>query len=209
MKNVLGCKEFSFNGTLTTSAQNNASLAATPPATISLVKSALLSALADESDAARSTSSQCIAELARLLIPDSWPELLPALLSNVTSPTLPDAVKVSTLSCLGYTAEALQDKELPQELTNLILTAIVDGLAATKDGSPVADPIRLSAATALRNSLLFCAGNMSRKAERDVIFQRVCEATQSATSGGLRRAAYECVVEVAERYYHHLKDYMQ
>ena len=38
--------------------------------------------------------------------------------------------------------------------------------------------VRHAAATALRNSLLFCRGNMENKGERDMIMQVICEATQ-------------------------------
>jgi len=59
--------------------------------------------------------------------------------------------------------------------------------------------------TALTDSLLFCRSNMDRAAERNQIFQVICEGTQSTTSEELRKASYECVVQMAEHYYHHLK----
>lgn len=70
------------------------------------------------------------------------------------------------------------------------------------------DPIRLAACTALRNSLLFCRGNMENKPERDMIMQVICEATQ-CKDGIVRAVAYECIVQIGEHYYDKLDDYMQ
>ena len=55
-----------------------------------------------------------------------------------------------------------------------MLTTIVDGIRPTRP-----DSIRLAAAVALRNSLLFTRKNMENKKEMDTIMQTICEATQS------------------------------
>ena len=138
LKLVLGCKSYTFNTTLYDTEANKAALAAVDANSLTTVKTELLTTLHDTERIARDTAAQCIAELASLTLPSSsWPELLPNLLGNVTSNTTSDGVKVSTLSCLGYTAEGLQGEELPQEVTNVFLTAIVDGVRKVRS-----DPIR-------------------------------------------------------------------
>ena len=155
------------------------------------IKQLLLTVLNSPEVAARQTAAQAIAEMGAIDLPsNAWPELLPALLQNVTGNT-PDEYKVNTLQCLGYTCERLDYQDLEQSVTNNILTAIVDGLRADRPNNDV----RHAAATALRNSLLFCRGNMENKSERDMIMQQICEATQ-CTEGKVRAVAYECIVQV-------------
>lgn len=68
--------------------------------------------------------------------------------------------------------------------------------------------IRLAATEALLNALEFVQNNFESPAERDVIMQVVCEATQ-APSSGVRKAAFECLVRIGALYYSHLGPYMK
>ena len=138
----------------------------------------------------------------------AWPEFLPSVTDNITSTTTADEVKISTLECLGFSCEriaSLEDESIPEitpEITDKMLTAIVDGMQDSRS-----DPIRLSAATALRNSLLFTKKNMDSTDERNIIMQAICQATQSQDAK-VRAAAYECIVQIAYQYYDKLQDYM-
>ena len=168
--------------------------------------------------------------------PGLWPELLPTLLANVTQ-AASNEVKHASLECLGYLCQNLKDEpgvfELPepteaedpgqegdvltapglggrglsQEQTNQVLTAIVDGMRADRD-----ERIRLVATHALLNSITFLHKNFGVKAERDVIMQVLCEATQcrSAACGEqVRVTAYQTINEIAYFYYEHIGGYMQ
>jgi len=171
----------------------------------SSVKAALLASIRSPQPIARHTAAQACAEVAAVELPfNEWPEFLPTLMENVTSPEHADPVKISTLECLGFSCEriATMDVEIDTATTDGMLTAIVDGIRADRP-----DPIRLSAATALRNSLLFTRKNMDNLDERNMILTAICEATQSKDSS-VRAAAYECIVQIAYQYYDKLQDYM-
>ena len=121
-----------------------------------------------------------------------------------------DGIKISSLECLGFTCERLSltlpmstSPEIFPETTDRILTTIVDGIRANRP-----NPIRFAAAKALGNSLNFTRKNMETPVERNMIFQTICEATQSEDPL-VREAAYECIVKIADIYYDKLQDYMQ
>ena len=173
----------------------------------STIKEMLLQTIQSSQTIARHTAAQACAEVAAVELPYSqWPEFLPALMKNVTDPAQPDPVKISTLECLGFSCERIASleniPEIDPQTTDKMLTAIVDGIRADRP-----DPIRLSAATALRNSLLFTRKNMEEKDERNMIMQAICEATQSKDVN-VRAAAYECICQIAYQYYDKLTDYM-
>ena len=170
------------------------------------IKALLLQTLSHSLDnTARHTSAQACAEIAAVELPTrEWPEFLPALVQSVNSNNQSEHL-VNALECLGYTCEALQSHDacIDQDSTNQMLTAIVNGVRADRP-----DSVRLAAAIALRNSLLFTSGNFENEAERNMIMQTICEATQSANVE-VRAAAYECIVYIAALYYDKLSAYMQ
>ena len=177
------------------------------PQARSLTKAALLSSIRSPMPIVGHTAAQACAEVAAVELPyNQWPEFLPTLMENVTSPEHADPVKISTLECLGFSCERIATMndvpEIATATTDGMLTAIVDGIWADRPES-----IRLSAATALRNSLYFTRKNMENDVERDMILTAICEATQS-TDSGVRAAAYECIVQIACQYYDKLQDYM-
>jgi len=172
------------------------------------VKELIIGALRSPEQIARHTSAQACAEVAAIELPfNEWPDFLTTLMENVTSASQEDGVKIATLECLGFTCERIATidsaPEIAPETTDRMLTTIVDGIRADRP-----DQIRLSAATALRNSLLFTRKNMDNPNERNMIMQTICEATQS-TNALVRAASYECIVQIAFQYYNKLADYMQ
>ena len=169
------------------------------------IKSMLLGVLSSVEATARHTSAQACAEIAAVELPFlEWPEFLPALMQNVSGSS-DLGLQVNSLECLGYTCELLEahNETIDQDGTNQMLTTIVDGVRPDRP-----DQVRLAAAIALRNSLLFTAGNMDNEAERNMIMQTICGATQS-TNVAVRAAAYECIVQIAALYYDKLAAYMQ
>jgi len=179
---------------------------AVPSASRSQTKSILLKALTSNLAIARHTAAQAAAEVAAIELPfNEWPEFLPASSQHVASPNTPDGVKISTLECLGYTSERLALVENVNENTvDQMLTAIVEGINPNK----VPD-VRLAAATALRNSLIFTKKNMEQETERNMIMATICDATQCTEDARVRAAAFECIVEIANNYYDKLASYMQ
>jgi len=132
---------------------------------------------------------------------------VPRLKGMVTDGAVDEAVKVSTLKCLGYTCERIASLDTGANIdtvtTDDMLNTIVEGIRADRP-----DPIRLAAAQALRNSLLFTRKNFEVAQERNMILQTVCEATQSQNED-VRAAAFENIVQIAFQYYDKLQDYMQ
>lgn len=61
---------------------------------------------------------------------------------------------------------------------------------------------------ALFNSLEFCHQNFQNEAERNIIMQTVCEATQNAADK-VQIKAFECLVEAMHLYYDQMKYYME
>ena len=171
------------------------------------VKALLLQALRSPQQIARHTAAQAAAEVAAVELPYSqWPEFLTTLMANVTGADTDDGVKIATLECLGFACERLGEVSGPPinpETTDQMLTTIVDGIRSDRP-----DAIRCAAANALRNSLLFTRKNMETPAERNMIMQTICEATQSKDAN-TRVAAFECIVQIAFQYYDKLQDYMQ
>lgn len=170
------------------------------------VKQPLLQAIRSPEPAASRVAAQAAAEIAAVEIPyNEWPTMLPSLLENIQSPQSTDAIRISSLECLGYTCERvaiLDGPEINEQTTDSMLNGVVSGIQASRP-----DKVRLAATSALKNSLIFAHKNMERKAERDAIMTAICEATRCEDSF-VRVAAYDCIVQIAVSYYDKLQDYM-
>ena len=182
------------------------------PEVRSVIKSTILGAIRSPVAVARHTAAQASSEIATVELPyKEWPEFLSVMMENVTGGGIDDGIKISSLECLGFTCERIaltmgtspDTPEISPEVTDLMLTTIVDGIRSDRP-----DPIRFAAARALGNSLSFTRKNMENPAERDMILKTICDATQSADSG-VRAAAYECIIQIAFQYYDKLQAYMQ
>lgn len=185
---------------------------AMPPEVRAVIKSTIVGAIRSPVAVARHTAAQATSEIATIELPyKEWPEFLTVMMENVTGAGIDDGIKISSLECLGFTCERIaltigtspDTPEISPEVTDLMLTTIVDGIRADRP-----DAIRYAAARALGNSLSFTRKNMENPAERDMILKTICDATQSLDSG-VRAAAYECIVQIAFQYYDKLQTYMQ
>lgn len=167
----------------------------------------ILQALQSANPRAGATAAQVVGAIGAVELPlGQWEGLLQALLHNVVN-TASDTVRVSTLQALGYICEDLSmeigpQQEVPQKETDVILTAIVEGIRADRPAD-----VRLAAATALCNSLEFCRNNMEKDGERNMIMQVICEATQ-CESQPVKKKAFECIAQVASLYYDKLQPYI-
>lgn len=93
--------------------------------------------------------------------------------------------------------------EIAPEVTNQILSAIIDGLRADR---PI--EVRQVAILALHNSLDFTSANFQIEQERDQIVAKVIEACQ-APDLKCRKVSFDCFARIAELYYEHLPRYVQ
>ncbi|KAH7426527.1 hypothetical protein KP509_10G004800 [Ceratopteris richardii] len=173
----------------------------------SQIKAALLATLSSSVIDARHTSSQVIAKVSAIELPQGqWPELIPSLLGNMGGTAVENAshLKQATLETLGYVCEEVSSNVFAQDQVNAILTAVVQGMNTSETNSD----IRLAATQALCNALVFAESNFENSMERDYIMRVVCEATLSPDQR-VRQAAFECLVSISSIYYEKLAPYMQ
>lgn len=114
--------------------------------------------------------------------------------------------KQSSLTCIGYICES-QDPDLRTALithSNAILTAVVQGARKEETNGEV----RLSAISALGDSLEFVGNNFKHEGERNYIMQVVCEATQ-ADDSRIQQGAFGCLNRIMGLYYENMRFYME
>ncbi|KAL3122426.1 hypothetical protein niasHT_001461 [Heterodera trifolii] len=148
-----------------------------------------------------SVAAQCLAAIACVELPSNqWPDLLDRLVANVTTDGADNALlRESSLEALGYICQ-----DVPElQRAGPILTAIVHGMRDEETSNYV----RLAATTALLNSLEFAKHNFENEAERNIIMQVTCNATQS-TDRNVRVVALQCLVRIMSLYYRHMEPYM-
>ncbi|GKC55921.1 importin subunit beta-1, partial [Tanacetum coccineum] len=134
------------------------------------IKACLLQTLTSPVYEARSTTSQVIAKVAGIELPQKqWPELIGSLLSSIHQ--VPVHVKQATLETLGYLCEEVSPDVVEQDQVNKILTAVVQGMNPSEGSNDV----KLAATRALYNALSFAQANFSNDMERDYIMKVVCE----------------------------------
>ncbi|KAI0886237.1 ARM repeat-containing protein [Annulohypoxylon maeteangense] len=169
------------------------------------VKELAIQTLASENAQAGQASAQVIASIAAIELPRSqWPDLLSVLVQNVSSGA--PHQKQASLTCIGYICES-QDAELRTALighSNAILTAVVQG--ARKEETNI--EVRLSAISALGDSLEFVGNNFKHEGERNYIMQVVCEATQ-ADDARIQQGAFGCLNRIMALYYENMRYYME
>ncbi|GAA0168318.1 transporter [Lithospermum erythrorhizon] len=171
----------------------------------SQIKSLMLNTLGSATREANHTAAQVIAKTAAIEIPrKEWPELIQALLVNMTQQDKPPSLRQATLETLGYVCEEISHHDLVQDEVNAVLTAVVQGMNATEQNHDV----RLAATRALYNAIDFAQTNFKNEMERNFIMKVVCEAAV-AQEADIRQAAFECLVSIASVYYGVLEPYMQ
>lgn len=170
------------------------------------IKAVSLTVLRSPTAQAAHAGAQVVARIGAMeLQTKQWPGLLEQLLSNMAATDATDCnlVKTVTLEALGYICEELQEESVDQLETNQILTAIVDGMREDH-----VDAVRVAAASALLNSLVFTRHNFDNEAERTMIMQVLCGATKSPNAR-LQVIAFESLARVASLYYERLPQYIE
>eukprot|EP00927_Polykrikos_kofoidii_P061297 TRINITY_DN56150_c0_g1_i1.p1 TRINITY_DN56150_c0_g1~~TRINITY_DN56150_c0_g1_i1.p1 ORF type:complete len:899 (-),score=160.62 TRINITY_DN56150_c0_g1_i1:291-2879(-) len=177
-----------------------------PEGTRNAVKQATTTALtAAETDIGKA-AGQVLAKIGMIEIPcGSWPGLVPLLLQHVTSSDL--RARQIALVTLGYLCEELvtaqeNDIEIPNEITDKIITAVVQGMrdadAATK----------LEATRAFYHAVVLAHRNFNDDRERDFIMGVVLETCRFAGAETVQTAAFECLAQIATMYYDMILPYM-
>ncbi|RYP33409.1 hypothetical protein DL767_004814 [Monosporascus sp. MG133] len=169
------------------------------------VKSLALQTLSSNNAQAGQAAAQVIASIASIELPrDQWSDLMATLVQNVSSGA--PHQKQASLTCIGFICES-QDAELRTALighSNAILTAVVQGARKEETNNEV----RLSAITALGDSLEFVGNNFKHEGERNYIMQVVCEATQ-AEDARIQQGAFGCLNRIMALYYENMRFYME
>ncbi|ORZ39004.1 armadillo-type protein [Catenaria anguillulae PL171] len=167
----------------------------------SQVKAAVLSSLDSNVNV---QVAQVIAAIAAVELPRSeWPELIPALLGNMTATGSSEVLKAGSMTAIGFTCEIIDPKHLAQ-YSDQILMAVMNG-ARKEEPSQV---VRVKALEALLNSLTFIQENFARDNERNVIMQVLCEGTQTNNTE-VQVAAYQCLIRIVDIYYRYMELYMR
>ncbi|ORY55676.1 armadillo-type protein [Pseudomassariella vexata] len=169
------------------------------------VKTVALQTLASDNSQAGQASAQVIAAIAGIELPrNQWPDLMGTLVANVSSGA--PHQKQASLTCIGYICES-QEPDLRTALishSNAILTAVVQGARKEEENLEV----RLSAISALGDSLEFVGNNFKHEGERNYIMQVVCEATQ-ADDTRIQQGAFGCLNRIMGLYYENMRFYME
>ena len=98
--------------------------------------------------------------------------------------------------------ETMDPSDVDSAIASQILSTVIDGMQAERPNE-----VRLAATSALINSIDFTEENFNREAERNMIMQTICTATQ-CTEKKVRERAYECAARVVEFYYPLLRPYI-
>lgn len=169
------------------------------------VKQLALQTLSSSNAQAGQATAQVVAAIAAIELPrDQWPDLMHALVRNVSEGT--QHQKQASLTAIGFICES-QDPELRNSLvkhSNAILTAVVQGARKEETNNDV----RLAAITALGDSLEFVGNNFKNEGERNYIMQVVCEATQAEDSR-IQQGAFGCLNRIMALYYENMRFYME
>jgi importin subunit beta-1 len=137
-----------------------------------------------------------IGKIAAIEIPaGQWPDLVKILDAHITKQSANAGLRQASLEALGYVCE-----EVPEHLqahSNLILTAIASGMAPQETNND----IKLSATVCLVNSIEFIKANMAVPNDRQMIMAMVFSVTKAPAEEQVRVAAYQALVQIADKYY--------
>lgn len=200
LKNAFSAREFARQATLQAKWLNQ-----TDQDIKTRIKQLTLETLSSTNAQAGQATAQVVAAIAAIELPrDQWPDLMHALVRNVSEGT--QHQKQASLTAMGFICES-QDPDLRNSLvkhSNAILTAVVQG--ARKEETNI--DVRLAAITALGDSLEFVGNNFKNEGERNYIMQVVCEATQ-ADDSRIQQGAFGCLNRIMALYYENMRFYME
>ena len=179
---------------------------ALPAPSRNLVKEATTTALVFPQVDVGKAAAQVLAKIGAIEIPpNEWPGLVPLLLQHVTNTD--NAARQISLVCLGYLCEELvlvqeEGGNISDDIANNILTAVVQGM---RDPEP---NTKLEATRAFYHAVVLAKKNFRNQVERDVIMSVMHDACMFTAAPEVQIAAFECLVQIATKYYDFLMPYM-
>ena len=126
-----------------------------------------------------------------------WLEIIHVLVTNIIN----NKAVMASIETLGYLCSTRSKKAALEAHMDTILTGTIHCVTNTDLG------IKMTALRALSSCLECAAANFARAAERDVILQVVCEATQTGNIE-VTGLAMECLTKMVSLYYCLLEEYM-
>ncbi|KAL2021008.1 hypothetical protein VTK56DRAFT_7782 [Thermocarpiscus australiensis] len=200
LKNAFSAREFARQAALQAKWLNQ-----TDQDTKTRIKQLALETLSSPNAQAGQATAQVVAAIAAIELPrNQWPDLMHALVRNVSEGS--QHQKQASLTAIGFICES-EDPDLRNSLvshSNAILTAVVQGARKEEPSNEV----RLAAITALGDSLEFVGNNFKHEGERNYIMQVVCEATQASDSR-IQQGAFGCLNRIMALYYENMRFYME
>jgi importin subunit beta-1 len=140
------------------------------PALQQHVRDAALATLRSDVPEVRHTAAMVVAKIAAIDLPlKTWPALIQALLHNTSAQPCDPGARQASLDAMGLVCEEmsqLKEEVLTPQEVNMILTAVVAGMAATEP-----DSMRLAGISALCNCIEFAEHNFENENERNVLMQ--------------------------------------
>eukprot|EP00954_Amorphochlora_amoebiformis_P023087 1357800-Amorphochlora_amoeboformis.AAC.1 len=164
------------------------------------IRGMILNILGAQIKGIRSTAAQVVASIASIEIPrGKWSDAVDQLVGQILSGKGGPNMTQSCFEALGYVCDNCSS-HLKQK-ADKILHVISKGMA--KDQQNIT--IKLAATTALANSLELAADLFEDQVKRRLIFEMIFAAAGCA-DGRVRMQAFQCLVEVAEKFYHQLNE---
>ena len=165
---------------------------AVDPGVSAQIRAGALQVLKSPVEPARRSAAQAVAVMGAIEVErGTWPEFLATLLVNATGTELQDDIKVATLEAIGYFCEIVDRAAVNQDLTNNLLTAIVESMKPARSKA-----LKLAATSAMLNTLGFAEGTLAARSSaikscsasarrRRRTFLRFAGAPTSASCGGV------------------------
>ncbi|KAJ3437590.1 importin subunit beta-1 [Anaeramoeba flamelloides] len=170
------------------------------------IKQILVMTLGSPNRIARHTSAQVIGAIGSIeYLKDLWSALFSDLIGFMEQEVQKgtENIQEGVLTCIGYLAEELaMIEELPN--VNEILEVISDGMTSENSN----DELRLSATTALYNSLEFFESAFGKPQIRDHLMKAMINAAKNQNQK-VSQKGLECLVKIAYVDYNSLENFIQ
>ncbi|KAL0207377.1 hypothetical protein P9112_012005 [Eukaryota sp. TZLM1-RC] len=166
------------------------------------VKTIVFRTLASPTAEARWSSTQALAKIALIELPQTmWPELLPSLVSGLAQPQ--EYLRESVLKAIGYICEEIHPDVLAPESS-----AILNGICTGLSPSETSVSVKIAACDALYNSLEFITTNMDQAEHRKYLMDQVMSAAQHQDTK-VQTKSLMCLNKIAGFYYEKLNEHME
>eukprot|EP01129_Flabellula_baltica_P006355 TRINITY_DN2368_c0_g1_i1.p1 TRINITY_DN2368_c0_g1~~TRINITY_DN2368_c0_g1_i1.p1 ORF type:complete len:837 (-),score=190.27 TRINITY_DN2368_c0_g1_i1:57-2567(-) len=140
---------------------------------------------------------QVIGRIGVLDINSEWPDLMQMLMSI----SIGDASDQQKLACIDAMGFIFEDGEGLEKFSDHLLTSAIHNLNSPNP------KLVISALKALSHGLEFCAENIQKTSERDIIIKNIINACQNPNEE-ISETAFGLLHEIISEYYDHIQDQM-